>query len=203
MNLIQTYPPLQRYLDNLKLESNGLSIRDLTGRINCLKDKKLFFIFNYRDNSDALMLLEKKEEDWIQLNNLKANQFFSEIHHLTASTNFSSDTEVRELAQTIYRLFQDPRCQLLDDVFLERNEGGLFSYLNSRDKEDLENIELLKSYCKKLECERVQGGWLLSFNLMNRKGGIHNWNLLIGDKTGTIKISELEKDQSFVYPNIH
>lgn len=212
MNLTQTYPPLDRYLETLELEMPDLSIRDFTESFNWLGNRKLFCVFNFYDKSNALVLLENESNEWVHLNEVTDARFFFEIDQLSRSVNFSSKEEVREFVQTIYQLYSDPRGEVLDDVFLQRNEQVLFTYLNTRiegkmdpkkDYMDSEEGHLLKSYCTKIECSRIEDAWRINFNLMTKDGGVYNWLVLIGEKTGTIEITQKEKDQTFLFPNIY
>jgi len=198
MDINTTYPPLKDYLSNdLKLELADLSIRDFSESYNWLEGKKLFCVFNFMENTQALLLLEDKKAGWIHLNQTNASKFFSFLKPLTLSADLSSFEEVRSLAETIFQLYQDPRGELIDDLFIKRNEEVLFSYLST----DTDNTDLLRLHGKKISYSKKGDGWQLNFNVMNKDGGIYNWDVLIGDKTESVNITQLEKDGTFYFPN--
>jgi len=198
MNLNKVDSTLQNFLINeLKLELTNVSIRDFSKSYKWLNGKKVFCIFDKKSES-AYILLEDELENWKQINKKGTSSFFlGLIEPLINNIDTQSPNQIRLLAKTIFQLYNDPRGELLDDLFLTRNEKILFTYLVV----DKKNHELLKSYCEKINNLENENGWQLNFNTMSKDGAILNWNVLYSDTLNDIKVIQFEKENTFYFPN--
>jgi hypothetical protein len=193
-----TISSLNYYLANsLNLDISKLMTRDFSNSYPWMNNPELFCSFDHKSDK-AYVVYRDEEKNWLQLNN-EANhkKLFQMMSAAVSFYDFQSKKDLRQFSEALYQLSDDPRKEILDDTFLQRNGAILFSYLKAGGKSEME----LRQACSPLMVVKKGMGYTVNFNLLNSNGSVSKWTVLVENTIQSIHISQIHEPGSYYFPN--
>ena len=193
-------PATAAALQALQSDPESWMVRNLSNSFQWMRPRKLLWMIDGKNDQSAVVV-EVSEDDWRCLNRPEGLDVLGELMREGIGNFAPRELGARAFALALVQLHQDARAHLCDPEFLARQEKVLFSYIRNKDHGESELRELCANPVTISGANDAR--WKLNFRVLNRWGGVDNWNVSGSNDPfsfGSVEIAPERPPATFYYP---